>query len=335
MKIAIDAMGGDNAPEEIIKGALEAAKQLNQKIILVGDRDLIQRKVGNAPDNLLSVEHAPEVISMGDPPAAAVRHKKNSSIVRAMQLVKNGTANAVVSAGNTGAVMAAGVLLSGLITGIDRPAIATVLPTKKGRTLLIDIGANVDCKPFHLFQFAVMGHLYMKEILGVENPRLGLLNIGGEAIKGNELTLAAYQVLLQSGINFIGNVEGCDIFEGNADVVVCDGFVGNIVLKVGEGMINVLLDMAKKEIKGNISAKIGMAMLAPSLRKLSKKLDYAEYGGALLLGLNNVTVICHGRSRAKAIRNAIRVAREAIESNLISNIEKCIRQSLNQKVSYL
>jgi glycerol-3-phosphate acyltransferase PlsX len=334
LKIAIDAMGGDNAPGEIIKGALEAAEHLNQKIILVGDKNLIQREVGNVPDNL-SIEHAPEVISMGEPPAAAVRHKKNSSIVRAMQLVKNGTANAVVSAGNTGAVMAAGVLLSGLITGIDRPAIATVLPTRKGRTLLIDAGANVDCKPFHLYQFAVMGHLYMKEILGVGNPRLGLLSIGGEATKGNELTLAAYQVLQQSGVNFIGNVEGCDIFEGNAEVVVCDGFVGNMVLKVGEGMINALLHMAKEELKGKMSAKIGMAILAPSLRKLGKKLDYSEYGGAPLLGLNNVTIICHGRSQAKAIYNAIRVARETVENNLIMNIEKCIKQSLSQKVSYL
>jgi len=335
LKIAVDAMGGDNAPGEVIKGALEAAKQLNQKIILVGDRDLIQQEIGNAPDNLLNIVHAPEIISMGDPPAAAVRRKKNSSIVRATQLVKDGTVDAVVSAGNTGAVMAAGVLMLGLITGIDRPAIATVLPNRKGRTLLIDVGANVDCKPFHLFQFAIMGHLCMKEIFGMEKPRVGLLSIGGEATKGNELTLAAYQVLQQAEVNFVGNVEGCDIFEGNADVIVCDGFVGNIVLKAGEGMINALLDMAKEEIKGNLGAKIGMAMLAPSLLKLGKKLDYTEYGGAPLLGLNGVVIICHGRSRAKAICNAIRLAQESVENNLVSTIEKYIKQSLSQKVSYL
>ncbi len=335
MKIAVDAMGGDNAPREIVKGALEAAGQFNLEVILVGDENLIRQEMPGGRHKLISIVHAPEVISMHESPVGAVRRKKNSSLVKAVQLVKDGAAQAVVSAGNTGAVMAAGVLLLGPIPGIDRPAIATILPSRKGKTLLIDSGANVDCKPFHLLQFAQMGYLYMKEIIGVSQPRVGLLNIGEEETKGNELTLAAYQLLQRSASNFIGNVEGRDIYEGTADVVVCDGFTGNIVLKAGEGMVTALLDMIKAEIRSSLPAKIGMALLLPTLRNFWRKLDYAEYGGAPLLGLNGIVIVCHGRSQARAIRNAIRLGRESVENNLVPAIKKCIQQSLNQKVGQI
>lgn len=339
MKIAVDAMGGDYAPREIVKGALEAIRQAKQEVILVGDEELIRREVEliqpdltGGQSELLSIVHAPEVITMSDSPVVAVRRKKNSSLVRAVQLVKEGAADAVVSAGNTGAMMAAGVLLLGPIPGIDRPAIATMLPNKKGKALLLDAGANVDCKPVHLLQFGLMGYLYMQEIIGVKRPKVGLLSIGEEESKGNELTLAAFQLLQKAAVNFLGNVEGRDIFEGTADVIVCDGFTGNIVLKASEGMITALLAMAKEEIRRSLPAKIGMAMLMPALRSFWRKLDYAEYGGAPLLGLNGIVIICHGRSQARAIRNAVRAGRESVENNLVLAIKNCVRQRLNQKV---
>ncbi|MCL6448414.1 MAG: phosphate acyltransferase PlsX [Armatimonadetes bacterium] len=332
MKIAVDAMGGDHAPGEIVKGALEAIRQFRQEVILVGDEELIRQELAGERSESLSIVHAPEVIAMSDSPVVAVRRKKNSSLVKAVQLVREGAADAVVSAGNTGAVMAAGVLLLGPIPGIDRPAIATMIPNKKGKTLLLDAGANVDCKPAHLLQFGLMGYLYMKEIIGIEQPKVGLLSIGEEETKGNELTLSAFQLLRKAQINFIGNVEGRDIFEGTADVIVCDGFTGNIVLKASEGMVTALLAMAGEEIRRSLPAKIGMAMLMPALRSFWRKLDYAEYGGAPLLGLNGIVIICHGRSQARAIRNAIRAGRESVENNLVLAIKNCIQQSLNQKV---
>lgn len=335
MKIAVDAMGGDHAPGEIIRGVLEATRQFNQQVILVGDESLIQKEIAGYRSELLSVVHAPETISMRESPVAAVRRKKNSSVVKAVQLIQDGLADAVVSAGNTGAVMTAGLLLLGPVPGIDRPAIAIILPNKRGRTLLVDAGANVDCKPFHLLQFGIMGYLYMQEILGVSQPKVGLLNIGEEETKGNELTLAAFQLLRRVNINFIGNVEGREIYEGTADVVICDGFIGNIVLKAEEGMITALLDMAKDEIKRNPLAKLGMAMLMPTLRNFWRKLDYAEYGGAPLLGLDGIVIVCHGRSSARAICNAIRLARESVENKLVLAIKKCIQESLIQKVSQL
>lgn len=335
MKIAVDAMGGDHAPGEIIRGVLEATRQFNQQVILVGDESLIQKEIAGYRSELLSVVHAPETISMRESPVAAVRRKKNSSVVKAVQLVQDGLADAVVSAGNTGAVMTAGLLLLGPVPGIDRPAIAIILPNKRGKTLLVDAGANVDCKPFHLLQFGIMGYLYMQEILGVSQPKVGLLNIGEEETKGNELTLAAFQLLRRVNINFIGNVEGREIYEGTADVVICDGFIGNIVLKAEEGMITALLDMAKDEIKRNPLAKLGMAMLMPTLRNFWRKLDYAEYGGAPLLGLDGIVIVCHGRSSARAICNAIRLARESVENKLVLAIKKCIQESLIQKVSQL
>lgn len=321
MKIAVDAMGGDYAPQEIVRGALQAAAEYGVAVILVGDEALIKAELaGNESCGMVDVVHATEVISMGEHPAVAVRRKRNSSIVRATRLVKEGEADAVVSAGSTGAAMASALLNMGRIKSIDRPAIAGVLPNEKGRTVLLDAGANVGCKPQHLLQFGIMGCQYAKKILGNDSPRVGLLSNGEEDSKGNETTQAAFLLLKSAGINFIGNVEGRDIFEGTVDVVVCDGFVGNIVLKAGEGMARMLLTMMKEEIAKSWLAKMGTVMATPALICLQRRLDYAEYGGAPLLGVNGVSVICHGSSRAKAVKNAVRVAKESVEQRLVDAI---------------
>lgn len=330
MKIAVDAMGGDYAPAEIVRGALEAARECRQEIILVGDEKKIAAELGSAPPPGVEIMHAPETITMAEQPAVAVRKKKQSSIVQAVRLVKEGVAAAVVSAGSTGATMAASLLGLGRIPGIDRPAIASVLPRQGGRTVLLDVGANVDCKPHHLLQFALMGSLYTEKILGIPRPRVGLLNVGEEETKGNELTLAAHSLLRASPLNFIGNVEGRDIFAGTADVVVCDGFVGNIVLKSGEGLALALLEMLKEEVAKSLAARLGAFMLLPALRSFKQKVDYVEYGGAPLLGVNGVVIICHGRSNAKAIKNAIKRAEEAVNSNLVQAIQESIGESLWQ-----
>lgn len=325
MKIAVDAMGGDFAPREIVKGALNAALELRFGIILVGDEELVRAELyGCDTSGLVSIVHAPEVIGMKEHPAVAVRRKKGSSIVRAAQLVKEGAAEAMVSAGSTGAVMASALLGLGRIKGIDRPAIAGVLPNEKGLTVLLDAGANVDCKPQHLLQFGIMGYLYAKKILGIANPRVGLLSNGEEETKGNEITQVAYPLLLSSGINFIGNVEGRDIFRGTVDVVVCDGFVGNIVLKTGEGLAGALLKMMKEEVTKSWLAKMGTVMAEPALKGLQRRIDYTEYGGAPLLGANGVFIICHGSSSAKAIKNAIKVAGESVENRLVEAIRDCM-----------
>ncbi len=246
MIIAVDAMGGDMAPREIVRGALLAATEYNISLILVGDEEQIQAELGPADtDGLINITHAPDVIGMEEHPAIAVRRKKNSSIVKATQLVRDGRAGAVVSAGNTGAAMTAALLYLGRIKGVDRPAIAGILPSEKGRALMLDVGANVDCKPAHLLRFGIMGYHYAKKIMGIPRPRVGLLSNGEEDHKGNETTLAVFPQLQAAGINFIGNVEGRDIFSGHADVIVCDGFIGNVVLKAGEGMATLLLKMVK------------------------------------------------------------------------------------------
>lgn len=325
MRIAVDAMGGDYAPREIIKGALQAVEEYKLAVVLVGDEDRLKSELGACGANgLVSIDHAPEVVDMREHPAVAVRRKKNSSIVRATQLVKNGEADALISAGSTGAAMASALLGLGRIKGIDRPAIVGVLPNEKGATVLLDVGANVDCKPHNLLQFAIMGYIYSNKILGVSNPRVGLLSNGEEETKGNETTLAAYPLLSNAGINFIGNVEGRDIFRGTVDVIVCDGFIGNIVLKAGEGLASSLFKMMKEEITKSWLAKMGTVMAEPALKGFQRRLDYAEYGGAPLLGVNGVSIICHGSSTAKAIKNAIRVARESVGNNLVEAIRDSI-----------
>ncbi|MDD4168849.1 MAG: phosphate acyltransferase PlsX [Desulfotomaculaceae bacterium] len=334
MRIAVDVMGGDFAPVEIIKGALQAVEEYGLAIDLVGDEEQVYAELDKYDaGDLVRVVHAPEVIEMRDHPAVAVRRKKNSSIVKATQLVKDGAAQAVVSAGSTGASMTSALLSLGRIKGIDRPAIAIVLPGEDGFTLLLDIGANVDCKPHNLLQFGMMGSLYARQILGVANPKVGLLSNGEEETKGDEVTLAAFPLLANAGINFIGNVEGRDIYRSVVDVLVCDGFVGNILLKAGEGLAEFLFKIMKEEVaKSLLSLNAGGTMTGVALEGIQKRIEYAEYGGAPLLGVNGVSVVCHGRSTAKAIKNAIRVAKEAVDNNLVSAIRESIRIAEKKEV---
>ncbi|HAG06675.1 MAG TPA: phosphate acyltransferase PlsX [Peptococcaceae bacterium] len=317
MRIAVDAMGGDYAPHEVVAGALRARRELGVDVILVGDREKIRACTGETD---VEIVQASQVIGMGEQPVVAVRRKQDASVVRAIRLVKEGLASAVVSAGNTGAVMAASLLELGRVKGIDRPALVGLFPHVKGRTALLDVGANVDCKPHHLLQFAIMGSVYAETVLGIPSPRVGLLNIGEEEGKGNELTQAAYPLLRETALNFIGNVEGRDLFNGRADVVVCDGFVGNVVLKSGEGLATALQQVLEREIKRNLVTRVAALMTLTSLKELRQRFDYSEYGGVPLLGINGVVVVGHGSSRARAIRNAVRVAREAIEGDLVAAI---------------
>ncbi len=327
MIIAVDAMGGDMAPREIVRGALLAATEYNISLILVGDEEQIQAELGPADTaGLIDITHAPDVIGMEEHPAIAVRRKKNSSIVKATQLVRDGRAGAVVSAGNTGAAMTAALLYLGRIKGVDRPAIAGILPSEKGRALMLDVGANVDCKPAHLLRFGIMGYHYAEKIMGIPRPRVGLLSNGEEDHKGNETTLAVFPQLQAAGINFIGNVEGRDIFSGHADVIVCDGFIGNVVLKAGEGMATLLLKMVKGEITRSYLAKFGMAMASPVLKELKKRLDYNEYGGAPFLGVNGVSIICHGSSASNAIKNAIKLAQDSVDNYLVESIREIMEK---------
>ena len=331
MKIAVDAMGGDYSPREVVRGALDAARD-GIEVVLVGDRESILRELGKDHQGSVEIVHTTEVISMGEHPAVAVRRKRDSSIVRSVELIKSGAACAFVSAGSTGAVMAAALLGLGRIKGIDRPAIASVLPGEKGGTVLLDVGANVDCKPKNLLQFGIMGHLYAEKILGIGNPGVGLLNVGEEDTKGNDLTLEAFLLLKEAGINFVGNVEGRDLFSGSVNVVVCDGFVGNVVLKAGEGLAMALMRMMKEELTRNWLAKMGTALTLPAMKEIRRRVDYAEYGGAPLLGVNGVVIVCHGSSTALAIKNAIRAAAEAVSCGLVGAIGENIDGRMLKKV---
>lgn len=326
MKIAVDAMGGDKAPEEIVKGAVQAVKKYSCEIILVGDENKIQEFLKNEPDikNFpLTIKHTTEIIEMGEHPAEAVKNKKNSSIVVATRMVKDGEADAVLSAGSTGAAVSAAQLILKRIHGIGRPAIATPIPTPKGVTLMLDSGANVDSKPEHLLQSGIMGALYAEHVFGIKNPKVGLLNIGEEETKGNELVKEAYTLFQDvKTINFCGNAEGRDIPAGLFDVVVCDGFVGNVVLKSCEGLALTILKLIKDAIEnGGISAKVGALLLTPTLKALAKKLDVSEYGGAPLLGVNGCCIIGHGSSEAKSICNAIGVAADYVKGNVLEHIK--------------
>lgn len=323
MKIALDAMGGDYAPKEIVQGAIQAASKYQVGIILVGDRQLIEKELnGNTVNGLIDIHHAPEVISMHEHPAAAVRRKRQSSIVLCNTLVKEGLAHAVVSAGNTGAAMAASLFGLGRIKGIDRPAIGSVMPTATGLMVLVDAGANADCKPRHLRQFAVMASLYAQKVLGINAPRVGLVNIGSEEGKGNELTQEVYTLIKDTaGINFVGNIEGRDLLLGAVHVAVCDGFVGNVVLKTTEGTAMFVLGLVKKELESLTGQP---DITAAALKGIKQRLDYSEYGGAPLLGINGVSIISHGSSKAYAIKNAIRVAKESVENGLVAAISESI-----------
>ena len=332
MRIAVDAMGGDFAPEQIVFGAIRAAKKYDCEIVLVGDeqkiKEVLQRDKSGAHLKI-SIHHASEVIGMDEHPVTAVRRKKDSSVVVATRLVKDGECDAVISAGSTGAAVASALLILGRIKGIDRATIATPIPNLKGgATLLMDSGANVDSKPKHLLQSALMGSIYSQHVFNVQNPRVGLLNIGEEETKGNEQALATYPLLKSmTTINFVGNAEGRDITKGNFDVVVCDGFVGNVVLKFAEGLAKTILKLIREAIKDSgLLASLGALLLAPVLKKLAKRVDAAEYGGAPLLGVDGCCIISHGSSHAKAVCSAIGVASEYVEENILEHIRTTIEK---------
>jgi len=330
MRIAIDAMGGDRAPEVLVQGAIQALKDYREglEIILVGRKDALERgleKYGS--DRRISIVHAPEVISMEDKPTVALRSKKDSSISVAMRLQKNGLADAVVSAGSTGATMATSFMELGKLRGVGRPAIAVTFPCAYRRyCTVLDVGANSECRPENLYQFGVMGSLYVSRALGIENPEVGLLSIGEEKSKGNPTIVEAHKLLANSNLNFIGNIEGKDILAGAADVVVCDGFVGNIILKFTESIIHFLIATGKDKFTSSLRRKIGTFLLMPAFEEVRRDMDYQEYGGAPLLGINGVTVICHGRSSPKAIRSAIRVAKEMVEGRVNDHIKEQVEK---------
>ncbi len=324
MHIALDAMGSDHGSEELIAGALLAVKQGNLRVSLVGDRDLLQRYLETlGPDAAtlakVNIVHASEVVGMNEHPVDAVRKKKDASVVVAFDLVRQGEADAAVSAGNSGATLAAGVRKLGRLQGVARPGIASCFPTMKEPVVLMDIGANVDCRSLHLFQFAVMASAFAR-VNNVKNPRVGLLTIGEETGKGNSLVKETYPLLAASSLNFIGNVEGRDVFQGNVDVIVCDGFVGNICLKVSEGLAEAAMQMLRDEIVKSLSAKVGYLLARNAFKSFRRRVDYAEYGGAPLLGLDGVGIICHGTSSAQAIKNAILGAAVLVKRNINQDI---------------
>jgi len=342
-RIAIDAMGGDHAPKEIVAGAVWAASEYNVAIELVGKPDRIEHELdkiqsegifssaGGFKDKKIKIDiskldikitQATEVIEMGEAPGQAIRKKKKSSIVLAVDAVATGSSDAIVAAGSTGAAMAASLFGLGRLPGIDRPAICVTLPTMKKPVVIIDAGANSNCTPEMLYQFAIMGTTFSKNVLGIDSPRVAVLNIGEEAGKGNELAQATYKLLEenQDKINFIGNIEGKEIFSGICNVIVCDGFVGNVALKITEGASSMLFRMLKQEFKTDPLAKIAGLIAYPFMKRIYRKINYEEFGGALLLGVKGITVISHGSSKAYAIKNAIRVAKEAVETGLNKNI---------------
>lgn len=331
MKIALDAMGGDRAPIDIVDGAFEAAREASDRIevVLVGKRDVVEayaaEKRLHAPN--VEIVDAPEVVEMSESPATAIRRKRNSSISIAMNMHREGKVAAVVSAGNTGAVVASSLLQLGRLPGIERPAIAIHMPTKNGGTILLDGGANSDCDPHNLLQFAFMGSAYAEIFFGKDKPRVALLSIGEERSKGNELTRSAYELLEKGGLNFIGNVEGRDVFAGRADVVVTDGFVGNVVLKFTESIVTYMNGLIRDETARHAFGTVGAVLMKPVFRGVKRTLDYAEYGGAPLLGVNGVVIISHGKSSALAVKNAIFAAERFVAGGVNDMIRRKVGES--------
>ena len=328
IKIAVDGMGSDNSPQSEVEGTVQAARAYGVDIILVGKESLLVPLLKKAGGDGLPIEirNATQVVAMDESPTAALRKKRDSSIRVAADLVREKAASGLVSAGNTGAVMATSKLVFGAVPGVDRPALAAILPTLAGHAVLLDVGANVACKPHHLVQFAVMGDLFSKKIVQVACPRVGLMSVGEEESKGNELTKEVHKALKHLNLNFIGNVEGRDIYNGRADVIVCDGFTGNVALKTSEGLIEAVLKLLKDELSRNLKAKVGALLSQQSFKRLKKRLDYSEYGGAPLIGLRGVSIICHGRSSSNAIKNAIRVAKEFAENQVNAKLEAELSQ---------
>jgi phosphate acyltransferase len=331
LTIAVDAMGGDHAPKSEVEGAVQAASEYRVRVILVGLEDVVRAELArhpNAAELPIEVRHASEFITMQDSAAKAVRTKKDSSIKVASRLMRDGEARGVVSAGNTGAAMVAAKIMQGMIRGVDRPALASAFPTVKGAPVVVlDVGANVDCTPEMLAQFAVMGEVYSRIIFRNRRPRVGILSIGEEEHKGNELTRRTLPLLKALPIHFIGNVEGRDIFSGAADVVVCDGFIGNVTLKVSEGIVEFIVATLRESLEATVRGKLGAVLSRDAYRELKKRVDYSEYGGAPLLGVKGVNIICHGRSNANAIKNAIRTAVEFAQGRVNEKIEAELERS--------
>jgi glycerol-3-phosphate acyltransferase PlsX len=323
--IAVDAMGGDDAPKAEVEGAIRAARSLGVRVILVGKQDIVRAELdkhSEISDLPIEVQHASERITMEDSAGKAMRNKRDSSIRVGARLVRDGAADGVVSAGNTGAVMATVKTVQGMLPGVDRPALASAFPTVKGTpVVVVDVGANVDSSPRMLAQFAVMGDIYSRVIFRTHRPRVGLLSIGEEEHKGNELTRAATPLLKALPIHFIGNVEGRDIYAGNTDVIVCDGFIGNVALKVSEGLVEMMSKMLRESLEATLTRKIGSLLARTAFNEFKKRVDYSEYGGAPLLGVKGVCIVTHGRSNANAIKNAIRVAAEFAEGRVNERIE--------------
>jgi glycerol-3-phosphate acyltransferase PlsX len=324
-RIAVDAMGGDHAPEAIVAGALVAARRLQIGLLLVGDRPSIEREISRHPGASaidLQILHAPERIEMAEPAAAALRRKPQSSIRVAAEAVRDRRASALFTAGHTGAAVMAAHAAFGRLPGVDRPALATIIPTRRSPAVLLDSGATVECRPQHLVQFAIMGSAYARIALGCETPRVGLLSIGEEESKGNELTREAHQLLKSAPIAFVGNVEGRDVYSGEADVIVCDGFTGNVTLKISEGLVETVERLLLDELSSTVGTRVGYLLSRQAFRRFRKRVDYSEYGGAPLIGLDGLCVIGHGRSSVKAVRNGVGVAVQALREGLLDRLSR-------------
>lgn len=334
MKIMVDVMGGDNAPDEIIKGCIEAVNEYKVTLTLIGKEEVIKNKLRAlyAPMDSFEIINADEIIEAHEAPVTAIKRKKNSSMVKGFEMLRRDPDSVFISAGSTGALLAGGLLKTGRIKGIGRPALAPLIPTRKEPLLLLDAGANAECKPENLVQFAMMASVYMDKVMGRRNPTVGLVNIGSEEGKGNELTKATYPLLkADKQINFYGNVEARDIPEGLVDILVCDGFTGNIVLKLIEGMASSIFSTMKEEFTRNFISKIGAMILKPSLREMKNSMDYAEHGGAPLLGINGGVIKAHGSSDARAIKNAIRQGKLFIDRQVLHSIKSNILED-NEEV---
>lgn len=332
MRIALDAMGGDSAPQVVVQGAIDACTHNSLDVVLVGDREAIKGPLGNErglPG--IEVHDCKDRVLMEESPMKAVRRKKNASIRVAFELARKGVVDAVVSAGNSGATLAAAILLLGRLEGVERPAFASIFPGEKGNVIVIDVGANVDCRPLHLFQFGVMAHAFAVSCLGMEDPRIGLLSIGEEGGKGNEQVRQAHSLYKASDLNFIGNVEGRDIFTGDAQIIVCDGFVGNVALKLTEGMADAVTKMMEREIDASLPGDEGLAFGRELLRRMREKLDHEEYGGAPVLGIKGVGIVCHGGSSAKSIANALLMADHYAKNNIPGRLTEEMAQFMAQE----
>jgi glycerol-3-phosphate acyltransferase PlsX len=329
-RIAVDAMGTDLAPGPEVEGAVQAARAGLAEVLLVGPQEALKRELSHRDARGLPIEiiHASETVTMEDAAAKAFRRKRDSSIRVTARLVREGKADGMISAGNTGAVMTTAKIVLGTLEGVDRPALAAVFPTSQGTAaVLLDVGANVDCKPHHLEQFAVMGEVYYRAIFGVDRPRVGLLSIGEEEHKGNDLTREALALLRQLPVDFVGNVEGRDLYNGRVEVIVCDGFIGNVALKISEGLVEAVSSLLKEALSSTLSSKVGYVLARKAFKVFKKRVDYSEYGGAPLLGVRGVCIICHGGSNANAIKNAIRVAAEFAEGKVNEKIERYLAEA--------